>query len=129
MKKLLLILLVAMSFMSCEKDTPIPTANMEGKWVIEGDNPNTMYIFEDGIRYTYYCVYDDCNTWFRQSCEAGDSNAIPETNSYTFDNDILTIDLNFGNFLITPITFDCDGEIATLETPGYNLYSLGTECQ
>jgi hypothetical protein len=49
MKKLLLILLVAMSFMSCKKDTPIPTANMEGKWVIEGDNPNTMYIFEDGI--------------------------------------------------------------------------------
>ena len=29
--------------------------------------------------------------------------------NYTVENDILTVDLHFGNELITPITFECDG--------------------
>ena len=129
MKKLLLVLLVAMSFTSCENDITEPIYNMEGKWVVEGDNPNTMYIYNGGVRYTYYCAYADCKEYFRENCEAGDANAIPGTNNYIFENGILTVDLNFGNELVTPITFECDGEKASFDTPGYSLYELGTECQ
>ena len=130
MKKLLLVLLVAITtFISCENDIIEPIYNMEGKWIVEGDSPNTMYIYSNGVRYTYYCVYADCKEYFRQECEAGDSNAIPETNNYTFENDVLTVDLNFGNELVTPITFECDGGKAYFETPGYSLYELGTDCQ
>ena len=41
-----------------------PTYSIEGKWLIEGTVPagNTMYLYEDGLRYTYYCVEDDCNS-------------------------------------------------------------------
>ena len=128
MNKLLLLVLSIIMFTSCDPANLEPTPDMNGKWLVEGVNPNTMYIFAEGIRYTYYCAYDDCKEYFRENCEAGDSSAI-ELNNYTFNNDILTVDLNFGNFLITPITFECDDELATFETPGYTLYKLGTDCQ
>ncbi len=87
-----------------------------------------MYIFEDGIRYTYYCVGDDCESQY-ETFEAGDSNAIPGTNEYTFENGILTIDLNFGNELVAPLTFECDGGKVYLDSPNpYYLYRLGSVC-
>ena len=57
--------------------------------------------------------------------EAGDSNALPGTNPYTFENDTLTVDLHFGNELVTPLTFECDGSKVNSITPGY---SLGSNC-
>lgn len=103
----------------CENDsdeTPLASYTIEGKWLFAPDTPgisdqgvsNTMYIFENGIRYTYYCVGDDCESQY-ETFEAGDSNAIPGTNEYTFEDGILTIDLNFGNFIVSPIIFECDG--------------------
>jgi|TARA_B110000444_G_C18249731_1_gene326999 hypothetical protein len=129
MKKILLILLVAMSFTSCENDITEPTYNIEGKWTFGGVNPNTMYLYNDGVRYTYYCAYADCREYFRESCEAGDSNSLPETNNYTFENGILTVDLNFGDELVTPITFECNGGRAIFQTPNYNLYELNSNCE
>ena len=38
-----------------------------------------------------------------------DGNHLPTTNPYTFEDNILTVDLHFGNELITPVTFECDG--------------------
>jgi len=43
---------------------PAPYYSIEGKWLYPSDTPgigsqgisNTMYLFEDGIRYTYYCT-------------------------------------------------------------------------
>ena len=132
MKKLLLLLFLALFGMSCEDDSenlPAPYYSIEGKWVVEGSVPegNTMYLYEDGLRYTYYCVEGDCNALYN-SYEAGDGNHIPETNTYTYDNDILTVDLNFGNELVTPIIFECDGGEAIFETPEYSLFRLNSDC-
>ena len=132
MKKLLLI--SALLIFACcsehrSEDKPLPTYTLEGKWLIEGTVPagNTMYLFEDGVRYTYYCVEGDCNALYK-SFEANDGNHIPTTNPYTFENNILTVDLNFDNQLVTFVAFECDGDEAYFETPEYSLFRLNSDC-
>ena len=132
MKKLLLLsvfLIFACSSDDSSEDSPLPTYTIEGKWLIEGTVPagNTMYLFEDGVRYTYYCVEGDCNALYN-IYEANDGNHIPTTNPYTFENNILTVDLHFGNELVTPVVFECDGGEAYFETPEYSLFRLNSEC-
>ena len=132
MKKFLLFSFVAILLMGCDENSenlPAPNYTIEGKWLIEGTIPagNTMYLYEDGVRYTYYCVADDCNALYN-SYEANDGNHLPGTLNYTVENDILTVDLNFGNELVTPITFECDGGEAIFETPGYSLFRLNSGC-
>ena len=133
MKKLLLLsalLIFACSSDDNSEDNPLPAYTIEGKWLIEGTVPagNTMYLYEDGVRYTYYCVEGDCNALYN-SYEANDGNHIPTTNPYTFENNVLTVDLHFGNELVTPIAFECDGGEASFETPEYSLFRLNSNCQ
>ena len=106
-----------------------PAYTIEGKWVIDGGVPegNTMYLYEDGVRYTYYCVEGDCQSLY-DSFQAADGNHIPGTNPYTFEDDVLTVDLHFGNELITPIRFECNGGEVYFETPGYSLFRLSSGC-
>ena len=132
MKNLFIIAVVSMMFTSCNNDTlvnPLPDYSIEGKWLIEGMIPegNTMYLYKDGLRYTYYCVEGDCNALFN-SYEANDGNHIPNPHNYTYENEVLTVDLNFGNELVTTIKFECDGGEAYFETPGYSLFRLNSEC-
>jgi len=133
MKKLLLLLFFALFVMGCENDSenlPAPYYSIEGKWVdtIPGaPEGNIMYLYENGLRYTYYCVEGDCNSLYN-SYEANDGNHIPNPLNYTYDNDILTVDLNFGNELVTPIKFECDGGEAIFETPEYSLFRLNSDC-
>ena len=132
MKKLILLLLFIPFVFSCDKEgvnDPL-IYSIEGKWLIEGTIPegNTMYLYQDGLRYTYYCVEGDCNSLYN-SYEANDGNHIPNPLNYTYENDILTVDLNFGNKLVTPIVFKCDGGEAYFETPGYSLFRLNSDCQ
>ena len=133
MKNLFLLTLSIFTLFSCEKDSenlPAPYYSIEGKWLIEGMIPegNTMYLYKDGVRYTYYCVEGDCNSLYN-SYEANDGNHIPNPLNYTYENDILTVDLNFGNELVTPIIFECDGGEAIFETPGYSLFRLNSDCE
>ena len=132
MKNLFLLTLSIFTLFSCEKDSenlPAPYYSIEGKWLIEGMIPegNTMYLYEDGVRYTYYCVEGDCNSLYN-SYEANDGNHIPNPLNYTYENDILSVDLNFGNELVTPIIFECDGGEAIFETPEYSLFRLNSDC-
>ena len=133
MKKLLLPLFFVFFVMGCENDSenlPAPDYSIEGKWVdtVPGAPVgNIMYLYENGLRYTYYCVEGDCNSLYN-SYEANDGNHIPNPLNYTYDNDILTVDLNFGNELVTPITFECDGGEAIFETPEYSLFRLNSDC-
>ena len=132
MKNLFLLTLSIFTLFSCEKDSenlPAPYYSIEGKWLIEGMIPegNTMYLYEDGVRYTYYCVEGDCNSLYN-SYEVNDGNHIPNPLNYTYENDILTVDLNFGNELVTPIIFECDGGEAIFETPEYSLFRLNSDC-
>jgi len=134
MKKLLLPLFFALFVIGCNDDgdgenLPAPYYSIEGKWVVEGSVPegNTMYLYEDGLRYTYYCVEGDCNSLYN-SYEANDENHIPNPLNYTYDNDILTVDLNFGNELVTPITFECDGGEVIFELTESSLFRLNSDC-
>ena len=46
-----------------------------------------------------------------------------------YENDSLTVDSNFGNELVAPLTFECDGDKVHLETPNpYYLYRLDSDC-
>tara|TARA_B110000444_G_scaffold92675_1_gene87573 strand:- start:75 stop:476 length:402 start_codon:yes stop_codon:yes gene_type:complete len=132
MKKLLILFTLFIIAFGCDEesdDIPLPAYTIEGKWVIDGGVPegNTMYLYEDGVRYTYYCVEGDCQSLY-DSFQAGDGNHIPETNPYTFEDDVLTVDLHFGNELITPIRFECNGGEVYFETPGYSLFRLSSDC-
>ncbi|WP_338410428.1 hypothetical protein [uncultured Flavobacterium sp.] len=132
MKKLLLLAVLTLVTMSCDPDDSNEPAvyNMEGKWLSASNLSNTMYIFENGVRYTYYCTDGlSCLAQY-DSFEAADGNHIPGTNDYTFENGILTIDLNFGNELVAPVTFECDGDKVYVGTTpnGFYLYRLGANC-
>ena len=103
---------------------------IEGRWLwspgptIEG--ANTMYEYSNGVRYTYYCGTAECDEAYWNSLEISD--AIPGTENYTFEDGVLTVDLNFGNELVTPLTFECDGNQVNFVTPGYSLYRIGSDC-
>jgi len=113
MKKLLMTsVLATILFVSCKEettpDTPTPAPqnySIEGMWLIEGI-PTTAYIFQDDLQYTVYCTTDSCD-WDSITIE----DAIPNPHDYTFENDSLTIDLNFGNISTTHINFVCGGEV------------------
>lgn len=133
MKKTILLLLLAITFLSCQDqdddgNLPATYYTIEGKWLFEDNSLNTLYIFENGIRYTYYCVAEDCEALY-ETFEAGDGNHIPGTNQYIFEDGILTIDLNFGNELVAPLTFECDGNKVFFESlnPFY-LHRLNSDC-
>ncbi|MCX6191351.1 MAG: hypothetical protein NT109_03625 [Flavobacteriia bacterium] len=80
----------------------------EGKWVLE-QFPNTMHILEGGVRYTYYCTSGNCDSLYN-TFEAGDANAISGTETYTFDNNILTTVFSGGPY-IAPVEWECEGNI------------------
>ena len=114
-----------------EDSFTIPRLNhtIEGKWVYPNNALNTMYIFEQGIRYTFYCTEDDCNSQY-QSFQAADGNHLPTTNPYTFENNILIVDLHFGNELVAPLKFECDGNKVVFETTyPINLIRFESECK
>ena len=127
MKKIILLML-SVIILSCQEDSnTLPATNytIEGKWIYPSDTQgisasgfsNTMYLYEDGIRYTYYCTDGtECESLY-DSYQAGDGNHIPGTNNYTVENGVLTIDLNFGNVFVSPITFECEGGILSFQDP------------
>ncbi len=139
MKKLFL--LSALLIFACSSDddsenNPLPAYTIEGKWLwsptASSSDSNTMYLFEDGIRYTYYCtseIFDDCQSLF-ESFQANDGNHIPGVNPYTFENDTLRVELHFGNELVAPLIFECDGGKVYLDGPNpHHLYRLNSGCE
>ena len=87
--------------------------SIEGRWVLpmfEGDPGNTMYEFNDGLRYTYYCADDNgCDSTYWNSLDTSD--ALPTINPYTVDDSTLSIDLHFGNTATYTMDFRCDGQV------------------
>ena len=137
MKKLALILLFIPLFFSCDiegMNDPL-IYSIEGKWLwsptTSSSDSNTMYLFKDGIRYTYYCtseISNDCQSLF-ESFQANDGNHLPTTNPYTFEDNILTVDLHFGNELVANITFECDGGKLLMDGQFSHLWRLNSNCQ
>ena len=138
MKKLILLLLFIPLVLSCDTEgvnDPL-IYSIEGKWLwsptTSSSDSNTMYLFKDGIRYTYYCnsdISNDCQSLY-ESFQANDGNQIPTTNPYTFENGVLKIDLHHGNELVANITFECWGDKIFVESQNpHHLYRLNSNCQ
>ena len=133
MRNILLILLSVTVLISCEKDSedPAPYYSIEGKWIwspyLDRADANTMYEFVDGIRYTYYCITcpGDDTDW--NSLDRSD--ALPDTDPYTFENDTLRIDLDFGNELVALVTFECDGGKLFMDGQFSHLWRLSSDCE
>jgi hypothetical protein len=119
MKKLIFAVLVALF-----SNTAF-SQSIEGKWLPEGFT-NTMYLFEDGLRWTTYCVEGNCDSTYL-AYQAGDSTGIPGAHSYTYENDTLTIDLNFGNYAVDELSFKCEGNLVELSSSQSYLTKLGTD--
>jgi hypothetical protein len=138
MKKLFL--LSALLIFACSSDddsenNPLSVYTIEGKWIwsatASSSDSNTMYLFEDGIRYTYYCtseISDDCQSLF-ESFQANDGNHIPGINPYTYENDTLRVDLHFGNELVKHITYECDGGKLFMDGVFSHLWRLNSGCE
>ena len=115
-----LLITTCLFFVSCNDDKDDNNSFEEtivGRWLFDvGANlPNTMYEFIDGTRYTYYAATNDWSVEYWQSLDTSD--AIPGTNDYTFEDDVLTIDLNFGNTQVLPLIFECDGDRINFQDP------------
>ena len=124
MKKLPLPLLLLFLLMGCENesddtDTSLPNYTIEGRWLYDvGANmPSTMYEFIDGTRYTYYANSNDFSVAFWESLRISD--AIPGTNNYTFENEILSIDLSSSTTQLMPLIFECNGGRINFQDPDY----------
>ena len=97
---------------------------IEGRWVLEMYT-NTMYEFVDGLRLTYYCTADICDSTYWNSLDSSD--ALPTQNPYTFINDTLIIDLFSGSIFEEEITFLCDGKVVDFNSQQSNWYRVGTD--
>ena len=121
MKKILLGVLLLL----CTFNTFSQINSIEGKWLIPGF-ANTLYIFENGERYTYYCISENCDSLYN-TFEAGDGNHLPGTEAYAVSNDTITLDFNFGNILVSHLVFSCEGNIVTfVDQNNLNYVRLGT---
>ena len=121
MKKLLLGALLLLS----TTNTFSQNNTIEGKWKMPNFN-NTLYIFENGERFTYYCTTGNCDSLYN-TFEAGDGNHIPGIEEYTVSDDTITIDYNFGNILVSRMVFSCEGNIVTfVDQNNFNYVRLGT---
>lgn len=101
---------------------------IDGKWLLENVGgaelpPNTMYEFIDGIRYTYYCTDGASCDWAGMTLD----DAIPGTNDYIFVDNVLTVDLNFGNESVNDVEFSCECNVLQLVASSWTWWRIGTD--
>ena len=132
MKKLILLLLFIPLVFSCDKEgvnDPL-IYSIEGKWVWSPSenraDANTMYEFVDGVRYTYYCITCPGDDAYWNSLDTTD--ALPDTDAYTFEDNVLTVDLDFGNELVALVTFECGGGKLLMDGQFSHLWRLSSDC-
>tara|TARA_Y100001968_G_scaffold304833_1_gene320183 strand:+ start:35 stop:1303 length:1269 start_codon:yes stop_codon:yes gene_type:complete len=82
---------------------------IEGRWHLVGYEDNVMYQFQNNYRYTIYNV--DGN--FGDLDEAGGT-----PNPYTIANDIITIDMFFGNVVSYQMVFRCNDQVVDFVSNG-----------
>jgi len=75
---------------------------IEGRWHLVGYEENVMYQFEDNYRYS---IYSEDGTF------GGIEDAGGTPNPYTVVEDIITIDLFFGNIVNYQMNYICDGQV------------------
>lgn len=110
MKNVLIALLLALSFMSCEKEdsgSNQDDATILGRWVPEG--------FEDAIRYEFtadkkFTLYSTDGS-FPTLEEFMTENPGLTGNDWSYEGQTVVVDLNFGNYSRLIPVFNCDNEV------------------
>ncbi len=133
MKKLLFAFVVALSFVSCEDDTNlvndpidqvdpgdnIPEATILGRWIPEGFEDVVLYEFIEGDRFTMYSTDGNFPTLDDFRAENPD---IP-SNEWSYEGDVLVIDLHFGNYSRVVPSFRCDNYVMDFISEDGSLHS------
>lgn len=97
------LLVLSFIMLACSEDDEISySQTLDGRWHLDGFEENTMYVFDSVYRYT---IYSEDGTF------GGIEDAIPNPNPYTFVNNSLVIDLNFGNIFDAKVEFQCGNAI------------------
>ena len=113
MKNIFLLLICAVCIMGCtSNDDEAPIENEDtilGRWHLVGFEQTVLYEFTSDLRYTIYSTDGNFGTL---------DEAIPNPNTWTFENDDLVIDLNFGNFFVAAPNFKCNGNVVDLVAEG-----------
>ncbi len=112
MKHLLLMFtaLSCLCLFSCDKEDDNDNdldCTIEGRWIVQADQINTLWQFENGLQYTIY-TSDTTGTF------GPIEDAIPNPHDYFYEGDTLVIDLNFGNFSRTLPVYKCDCNVVEL---------------
>ncbi len=122
MRNLLIALLLALSFMSCENEEPrmeTTEATILGRWVPVG--------FETGIRYEFtankrFTIYSDNGT-FPTLEEFMTENPQLTGNDWVYEGETIVVDLNFGNYSRLVPTFKCGNFVVDLIDEEGNYHS------
>ena len=75
---------------------------IEGRWHLVGYEDNVMYQFEDNYRYSIYSV----DGVFGSIDDAGGT-----PNPYIIEDDVITINLFFGNIVSYTMDYKCNGQV------------------
>lgn len=107
MKKIFLLCIFAISLISCSNDDNEPNfeSAIIGRWHLVGFEETVLYEFTNNLRYTIYSSDGNFGKL---------DDAIPNPNTWSFEDGNLIIDFNFGNFLIATPNFKCDGNVVDL---------------
>ena len=84
-----------------------------GEWLLKGFEDSVMYTFDNGERATYYGE----NGVFP-------SESIPGKHAYSFQDEKMTLDLNFGNIFTYDLQFSCDNNIVEFYDDNGELNSI-----
>lgn len=101
MKKVLFLLLIAITFLNCENEDPEIDATIIGRWHLEGFETAVMYEFTEDKRYT---LYSEDGTFPPLDIE---THPVTLTHDWVYDGDVVVIDLNFGNYSRSVPNFKC----------------------
>lgn len=106
MKKLLFLLLIAISFLNCEDDGVAPVdATIIDRWHIVGFDDVILYEFTEDKRYTFY---SDGGVFPPLDIE---THPVPLIHDWEYDGETVVVDLNFGNYLRLIPNFKCDNYV------------------
>lgn len=115
MKKLVLILCLTIAFISCEKDNNNTENNsIEGRWHLVGFEDTVMYEFTSSLR---HIIYSTDGTFGLLET------AIPNPNTWYYEDNKLVIDLNFGNFSTSTLEYRCNGNVVDFISEDGSLHS------
>ena len=106
MRKLFLVLVFAASLIGCEKDENPSTidATIIGRWHAVGFEEVVLYEFTADKRYTIYSSDGTFPTLEEFMAE----NPELRGHDWSYDGEVVVVDLNFGNFSRRIPTFRCD---------------------